>query len=202
MLPFSQAIRLPIDIYYGVRFDSLKGKIKIRSGTIRRSMIRLGSQGSDIFERNKCVLSVRGMIVFNGSCVFGTGCSLVVRDGAILNIGDDVCFGARNFVYCSESITVGGGMLSSWDCQFMDSNTHDVVDVVTGSFSAQSASISIGEHCWFGNRTVVNKGVRVPANTIISSCSLLTKNHTADEEFCLMAGIPAKVIKRKVKWVK
>ena len=38
-LPFKQAIKLPFDFYYKVRFKNLKGKIIIKNENIHRGMI-------------------------------------------------------------------------------------------------------------------------------------------------------------------
>ena len=49
MLPFSQAIKLPFDFYYKIRFENLSGKVFLNSDKITRGMIKIGGRGSEMF---------------------------------------------------------------------------------------------------------------------------------------------------------
>lgn len=55
-LPFKQAIKLPFDFYYKVRFKNLKGKIIIKNENIHRGMIKIGGRGSEMFPRNPVII--------------------------------------------------------------------------------------------------------------------------------------------------
>ena len=72
-LPFSQAIKLPIDIYRGIRINSLKGKIVINAGEIHRGMIKFGGRDSQIFALNPCIFDIKGDLIFNGAAELGVG---------------------------------------------------------------------------------------------------------------------------------
>lgn len=200
MLPFKQAIRLPLDVYYGIRFDSLKGNIILDSSDIYRGMVKIGAQGSDMFQRKGCILSIEGTLRIKGMCVFGCSNTIKIREGAELIIGNKTIFGAENLFYVEQKMEFGDEFLSSWNCQFMDSDTHAVEDVVTGEKTLSVKSVSVGDHCWVGNNVKINKGVSLPNNTIVASNSLLTKDFTKEGEYCVLAGLPAKVIQRNKKW--
>lgn len=200
MLPFRQAIKLPLDVYYSVRFDNLDGKIELNAENIHRGMVKFGAQGSDMFLRKGCILSIEGTLTLNGSCVFGCSNTIKIRKGAEIIVGDKVIFGAENLVYSEKSLRFGDEFLSSWKCQFMDSDTHQIKDTKTGEATASIKEVSIGRHCWIGNHVIINKGVRLPDNTIVASRSLVTKDFSNESEFCVLAGIPAKVIQRNKKW--
>ena len=51
---------------------------------------------------------------------------------------------------------------------------------------------------WIGARTMVLKGAQIPSNSIVGACALVNKEFT--EENTVLAGIPAKIIKRNVNW--
>lgn len=59
-LPFKQAIKLPFDFYYKVRFKNLKGKIIIKNENIHRGMIKIGGRGSEMFPRNPVIIDISG----------------------------------------------------------------------------------------------------------------------------------------------
>ena len=57
----------------------------------------------------------------------------------------------------------------------------------------KSDTVILRKGCWVGARSTILKGVEVGKNSVIAAGSVVTKDV---EEFTLVAGIPAKVIKR------
>lgn len=55
-------------------------------------------------------------------------------------------------------------------------------------------TISIGETCWIGMNSVLLPGVHLGDNTIVGAGSVVTKSFP--EGKCVIAGVPAKVIKK------
>jgi acetyltransferase-like isoleucine patch superfamily enzyme len=53
-------------------------------------------------------------------------------------------------------------------------------------------SISIGDNCFIGNRTILLYGVTIPDNTIVAAGSVVTKS--INEAGCIVGGNPAKII--------
>ncbi len=200
MLPFRQAIRFPLDVYYSIRFDNLSGRIELNETNIYRGMVKFGSQGSDMFQRKGCVLSIEGTLKLKGSCIFGCSNTIKIKRGAEVNIGNGAIFGAENLIYAEKDMSFGEEFVSSWKCQFMDSDTHFITDLQSGQTNVPVKPVSIGKHCWIGNHVIINKGTQLANNTIVASNSLVTKNFTPDGEYCVLAGIPAKVIRRNRAW--
>ena len=54
--------------------------------------------------------------------------------------------------------------------------------------------IRIGENCWIGMNSVILPGVVLGKNTIVGASSVVT--HSFPEGNCVIAGVPAKIIKR------
>ena len=199
MLPFKQAIKLPFDIYHGIRFDNLSGTVMIKA-PIHRAMIKFGMQGSDMFQHKGCIISIEGNVVFHGSCVFGCNNLLKVRKCGSAEFGDNCIFGANNLIYVEERISFGRDFLSSWDCQFMDSDTHTLINGKTGKILKSTKPITIGMHCWIGKHVNINKGVVLPDETIVASNSLVNKDFSTNPKYCMVAGSPAKVVKQDIIW--
>jgi acetyltransferase-like isoleucine patch superfamily enzyme len=126
-------------------------------------------------------------------------CSL--GDGQILRI-------KKNTVMVNVSIFLEGntGLYIGEDCLFSDGpvfirpcDGHSILDVETGEVvNAPLAPIVIGNHCWIGNSCKLIRGAKLPNNTIVGMGALVNK--AFEEEYTVLAGIPAKIIKRGRKW--
>ena len=58
--------------------------------------------------------------------------------------------------------------------------------------------IVIGNHVWIASNCIVSKNTEVASECIIAQVTLLTG--VFGEENCLIAGLPAKIIKRNYTW--
>ena len=131
MLPFNQAIYLPLDCYGKVRFEKLTGKIILKTTHVYRGMIKIGSQGSDMFPRGESVLSIEGTVIFRGKCALGSSSILVVKKHGLIDFGHNVILGAKCLVFSESSIIFKNDVLTSWNCQFLDSDTHKIFNSLT-----------------------------------------------------------------------
>ena len=194
MLPLRQAVHLPFDFYHKVKFKRLSGKITIDGTAISRGMIRVGAQGSDMFDGASTILDIAGTLIINGKGIsIGTGSLLRVEPNGLVELNDGVVLGAKNIVLCEQSISFGEQTISSWNCQFMDTDTHSIIDLDSGDVLPRSHPIKIGRHCWIGNHVLVNKGTILPDDTIVASYSLCNKDYkNMISENSVIGGIPAK----------
>ena len=200
MLPFNQAIYLPLDCYGNVRFEKLSGKIILKTTQVYRGMIKIGSQGSDMFPRGESVLSIEGTVIFRGKCALGSSSILVVKKHGLIDFGHNVILGAKCLVFSESSIIFKNDVLTSWNCQFLDSDTHKIFNSLTKIQYVTTKPIIIGSHTWVGNHVLFNKGAIVTNDTIIASNSFVNKDFSFSESFCLLAGSPAKVVKNNISW--
>lgn len=200
MLPFRQAYKLPLDCYNNIRFSNLSGKIIIDSDNIYRGMIKIGSQGSDMFPLRRSVLSIQGTVIFHGKCALGCSSILIVKNRAVVEFGQNVTLGANSLILSEKRIKFDDDVLASWNCQYLDSDTHHIFDERLNKELPMSKEIVIGQHCWIGNHVKINKGTIIPDNTIIASNSLANKDFSNIDSFSVLAGIPVKVVRNNIKW--
>lgn len=194
MLPFKQAIKLPFDFYYRVRFENLKGKVLITSPIIYRGMIKFGSQGSDMFPRTSYIIDIKGEVSFSGNCIFGTGGLLRIEKKGIIKIEENVVFGAINRIFCENSILIKQDTIFSWNCQIMDTDTHSLEDLTNHLIMDRNKPIVIGERNWIGNNVCINKGTILPDDIIVASYSLCNKDYMFLSKYSILGGIPVKQI--------
>ena len=196
MLPLRQAYKLPLDCYNGICFSSLK---VIDCERVYRGMIKIGSQGSDMFSKGECSFNW-GYCYFRGKCALGSSSVLVVKKHGLVDFGNNVILGAKCLVFSESSIIFKDDVLTSWNCQFLDSDTHRIFNSMTKMQYVNAKPIIIGSHTWVGNHVLFNKGAIVTNDTIIASNSFVNKDFSFSESFCLLAGSPAKVVKNNISW--
>lgn len=199
MLPFRQAIKLPFDFYYKVRFENLHGKIRIDASHIQRAMIRIGGRGSDMFPHNPFILDLQGKIIFHGKTEIGCSSYIHVGPKGTLEFGNHVRIGALNKIYCEETIIFNNEIDFSWECQIFDTNFHYIKDIKSNTVNPINSPIKIGSYNWFGNRCNIMKGTITPNNTIVASNSLCNKDYSDIPEYSLLAGSPAKLKNKGIK---
>ncbi|CTQ45379.1 FkbM family methyltransferase [Roseibium aggregatum] len=169
----------------------------------------------------------RAEIIFkekNSTVVIGHDC--ILRDARIyvgknsnVNIGDQSTIDGEIFVGAYSSVKIGKSLSVTHnlkiravestsveigdDC-LLASNTsirtndgHPLYSTITHERINQSKDIKIGDHVWIGDEAKIYKGVNIGDASIIGACSIVTKDV---ERNTLVAGIPAKVIKKNITW--
>ena len=95
----------------------------------------------------------------------------------------------------SNGLEIGDNTVISWNCQFIDDDFHKIN--YEGKVES-SKIIHIGSHVWIGANSVILKGVSIADGCVIAANSIVTKSVT--EQNVLIAGNPAKIIKREIQW--
>lgn len=120
--------------------------------------------------------------------------------GENVNIGDNVS------IRCANKIIIGNNVLMGSKVLIID-NSHgkysdkgqDSPDVAPNQRSLMTSPILIGNNVWIGEGAVIQQGVTIGNGSIIAANSIVTKDVPAN---CMIAGIPAKIIKKYDKKLK
>ena len=195
MLPFRQAIKLPIIVSKYTYFYSLPGKIKLTSPP-RFGMIRFGYFGEDVISPKdaRTLLQIEGVMKMAANVHFGCGVIIRVEKDAILSIETNVRISNRTKIICYDSINIGHDTRIAWECQLIDTTFHYMRNMSDNSVAELTRPIVVGAHNWVGNRCNVMKGAVIPDYTIVAAGSLCNK-HYDFPSYSLIAGSPAKLIK-------
>lgn len=137
--------------------------------------------------------------------VIGTNSNLINTDLWIeddhneIIIGEKTCITGKTHLAAIEGtkISIGKNCLFSSNIHFQTGDSHSILDL-TGKRINKSEDISIGDHVWVGTKVTCLKGVRVPPHSIIGACAVLTEQFL--EENTVLAGVPARVVKKGVRW--
>lgn len=117
-----------------------------------------------------------------------------------LKIGNHTTMGSATiFLSNDASCIIGDDCMLSWNLDIRASDAHVIFDNDTGKISnRQKNPLTIGNHCWIGLAARITKNAIIPNNTIVATAAVVSKQFT--EENTIIAGNPAKVVKRGVSW--
>lgn len=112
-------------------------------------------------------------------------------EDARISIGDGTHLGPRTEVRCRERIDIGARCRISWDVQITDTDFHQLEGAVV------TVPVVIGDDVWIGMRVTILKGVHVGSGAVITAGSVVVSDVVGG---CLVAGVPAKVVRSEVRW--
>ena len=114
--------------------------------------------------------------------------SIMVHNDAKLEIGNNTYLNGGN-IDCSRLITIGNDCAIADGVRIMDNSCH-------GDNSL--GWVLIGNQVWIATGAMILPGVRIGEGAIVSAGAVVTKDVPAK---CMVAGVPAKVVKENVEWI-
>lgn len=195
LLPFNQAIYLPLFLYGKITIQHDGGIFILSSNRLTRGLIKIGTLSarymwwgtrSDV----RTVITLNGKWIANGSFILCAGCLVRIERDAVFETYEDSIIAFNAKIVCSKAIKIGKSARFSWDVQIFDTNFH--YSVCDGKVAYNRKAIAIGNYCWIGNRVSIMKGTNLPNHSVVASNSLVNKDFSRFGECCLISGIPAK----------
>lgn len=202
LLPFKQAVKLPIFMYGKWNLHSLKGRIIIHADNVTTEMFRFGADTTGYFTAAISTFSMldNSMLQISFGVRIGQGVQICLLPGSKLVLKEKASLNDNVKVICSSNIEIGERTDVTWECQVTDYNSHYVMEKSATQVSSISKPVIIGDYCWIGNRTSIMPGTVLPNRVIVTSNSLLNKNYIDKgiKEYSMIGGCPAKPIKEGV----
>lgn len=118
--------------------------------------------------------NIKGKVILEGRINISKGTDIFVHSGSLLEM-KNLYLGPDCSVICNKHISFKEDCIVSWNCLFLDSDTHPIYDE-NGDVINENKDIVIGKKNWIGCNTHILKGVRSADNIIISSSSVVTKS--------------------------
>lgn len=197
---FGIAIHLPILISYKTKILNIsKNTIKLKEYSKKKYRIFFGFDGSShIIAKKNSVIDIgkNANIEFNGSGCFAEGCALRCDCGNIF-FGNKFFFNKNCIIDSEEKMTFGDNFLCGFECIFIDSDGHIIIE--NGQKKLSKKEIYIGNNVWCCGRVNVLKGTKIQDNSVIAFNSLTLKEY--DGKNILLAGNPAKIVRSNIEWI-
>jgi acetyltransferase-like isoleucine patch superfamily enzyme len=135
-------------------------------------------------------------LVVRGRVAVAAGCWINVFPSATLAIGDRTYLNFNTTVIASERIEIGAECAIAWNVAIIDTDFHFLFGD-DGKPPVAKDPVQIGDRVWIGTGATVLKGVQIGDGAVVAAHSVVSRDVPPQ---CLVAGAPAKVIKRDVRW--
>lgn len=124
---------------------------------------------------------------------------LKIGNGCYVEIGERCRYGGCFGIMATRSrkVIIGDDCLFAPQTELKGCDLHVIYDVATETEINHSKDIILENHVWLGVGATVLKGVTVGQGSIIGLGGIVTHNVPNN---CIVAGIPAKVVKRHIAW--
>ena len=123
-------------------------------------------------------------------------------DNCKMYIGKKCIFngGSINFILGEEGpeIHIGAGCLFAHNVKMKTTDNHVIYNIETRKRENPAGNIVIGNHVWFCDDVLILNNSRVCDNSVVATRALLSGVIT--EENVVLAGIPARIVKRNINW--
>ena len=145
-------------------------------------------------EETRLMLRGNAKLSVDGRWNVGAGSDIRVFENGELIVGSGY-LNAEDEIICTNKITIGNEVAIARGVIIRDTDSHEILD----GKHIKSQPIEIGDHVWIGARAMIMKGVKIGEGAIIAAGAIVTKDVPAK---CLVAGVPAIVIRENVEWKK
>ena len=126
-------------------------------------------------------------------CAFGNNQSFIAGKNSRI-------FGCKFYLDEESSFQMGDDNLLSQEIKIWCCDGHSILDNKTNTLiNTSNKTLTIGNHNWIGQCVIFTKNAHIENNTIIGAGSVVTKSFS--ESNIIIAGNPAKIIKKNVSWI-
>ncbi|WP_434581361.1 acyltransferase [Sulfurimonas sp. NW15] len=195
LLPFSQAVLLPIIVSRKTKLRSLSGKVQLSK--VKTGIVRIGFGGTDMMDYayERTILKITGKIHFQGKTKIGVGAKIMVSGN--LTLGDRFDITGDATIICAKEIEIGNNTMIAWQSILMDTDQHAIYNAQHTVIN-QDKKITIGNNVWIGARSLILKGSVIPDGCIVGANTTITKSFTTKKS--IIAGNPAEILKENISW--
>jgi serine acetyltransferase len=199
-LPFKKAVHLPFLLGRNTKLRKMKGTLSIEA-PLRIGMIRMGAEEIGIHDKrhHRTVWENAGKVIFKGSALLRYGAKIIVGPDGVLSLGDNFRMSSESYIICYHSVDIGDSCRLSWNTQILDTDFHKIYDLA-GKQLNPDARIILGDNNWIGHSSTITKGTELGNMVVVASNSLINRKYKGHN--MMIAGSPAKVVRKDITWGK
>lgn len=145
--------------------------------------------------RTKLYLREDARLVLNGYNQIGAGSLVWILEGGNITINGGGFTAGNSIIIAKESVEIGQNCQIAWGVTISDHDFHKTYK--NGVQNIETSPVKIGNGVWIGMDATILKGVTIGDKAIIAAGALVVRDVPAN---CMVAGVPAKVIKTDVEF--
>jgi acetyltransferase-like isoleucine patch superfamily enzyme len=178
---------------------------------VRNASIDITGNKNLINVQSDCLFTNLKIIIRgdNNRIIFGEGVRFnrsgeiwIVGNNCVLELHASTGIESAHFAVTEDysKLIVNKNCMISTEVEIRTGDSHKILDITTKERINHARDVIIGERVWIGSGVTILKGVHIADGVILGARSLITKS--VYEQNCIVAGIPAKVIRSQVTWEK
>lgn len=117
-----------------------------------------------------------------------------------LSIGENFDCNQGTIINAKAESSIGDNVLVGQRCYFSDDDGHKIYCVGENRRTNEKVGYHIDDHVWITRECKIMKGCKVPKDCVVAAGAVVTKQF--EDGQCILAGVPAKVVKRDIMWEK
>lgn len=205
---FIIGIMLKVNNYIFNKMKINKGNaINVKCAFLSKCRIKVTGTGNvitidDYSRLENCKISIYGNncnVHIGKRCYFNELTIYMEDDRNTIDVGEHTSIDGKTELACIEGtkINIGDDCMFSRNIHVRTGDAHSIVNI-QGKRINPSKDIIIRDHTWIGTETIIMKGVIINENSVIGAGSIVSSKEFSSN--AIIAGNPAKVIKREISW--
>lgn len=141
-------------------------------------------------------------IIIKSAVRFNRGGNIWVEDDkCYLEIGENTTFEDTHLAITENNskMIIGKNCMFAYDIDIRTGDSHSIVDINNNRIN-RASNIIINDNVWVAAHSIVLKGINIPKDCVIATGSVVTKSFV--QENSIIAGNPAKVVKKDIGWIR
>ncbi len=185
-----------------------RNKIVVK-GLLLRTRIKVAGEGNTIVIANGALLYKSGISISGNNNYIEIGQDSHIKYASFnfedsnnrITVGKETAMLGNINIACLEQtqIDIGEGCLFSAGIEIRTSDSHSIMSMDLERIN-HAESISIGDRVWCNQGVYILKGSVIGTECVIGAGSIVNKKY--QESNCILAGVPAKIVKRGITWQK
>ena len=164
----------------------------------KNGFLVLGTERSSFRDwagRSRLYIREGGRLTIEGYNQIGRGSLVWILEGGHVVIKGNSFTAGKSMIISKKSVEIGQNCSIAWGVTISDHDFHETF--VKGELQPETKPVKICDGVWIGMNATILKGVTIGESAIVAAGSVVTRSVPPR---AMVAGIPAKVIKRDVEF--
>ncbi len=167
-----------------INIKGKKNSLIKKKGDIKKIKVGIYGDNNILEIHENC--SIRDLNIM----IQGKNLKIIIKNDTIFAGGIIVCAGQNSTIFIDEFCLVANNI------EIRNSDGHSIFE--NGKLINPSSSIHISNNVWIGQNAKILKGANIGAHSVIALNALVSSGNY--ENNIILAGLPAKIIKKDITW--